>query len=98
MDSVQDPNRAGERHIVTEEKLDDNGTRLKYARMSEDVVTKLLKLRPYKAAVVSGLLPPDCGARMRYCGWFQESVFDRRLEANLAFYSGESCFTSSGCR
>jgi hypothetical protein len=40
---------------------------------------------------------PDCEAGIRYCRWFQESVFNGLLDPELSFYSEETWFTLSGC-
>jgi hypothetical protein len=45
--------------------------------------------------VVHSFLPPDCQARIQYCRWFQESVFNGLLDPELMFYSDEEQFTLS---
>jgi hypothetical protein len=58
--------------------------------------TKILNLWPYKTTVVHSLLPPDSEARIRYCRWFQESVFKGLLDSELTSYSDEAWYTLSG--
>jgi hypothetical protein len=92
-------------HVVTEEKIYDIRFRLEaspkkslrlltlqcwLAECAVHIGTKVLKLRPYKAAVVHSLLPPDCEVRMRYCKWFQESIFKGLFDPELTFYSDEA--------
>jgi hypothetical protein len=48
--------------------------------------------------VVHSPLPSDCGARMQYCWWFQESVFSNFLDPELAFYSDKMWFTLNAYR
>jgi hypothetical protein len=38
-------------------------------------------------------LPPDCEARIRYSGWFKESVFKRLIDPELTFYTDKAWFT-----
>jgi hypothetical protein len=49
-----------------------------------------------KVTVLHSLLPPDCEARIQYCGWFQKSVFSGLVDPELMFYSGDTWFTLSG--
>jgi hypothetical protein len=90
--SVMDKKKSRKRHIMAQEKLDDIGTRLLevspkkslhllapqcgLAKSKAHVGTKLPVLRPYKITIVHSLLPPYCEGRIRYCRWFQESVFN----------------------
>jgi hypothetical protein len=60
------------------------------SRRTLHAATKLWKLRHYKTTVVQSLLPPDCEARIWYCRWFQESVFNGLLDPELTFYSDEA--------
>jgi hypothetical protein len=46
--------------------------------------------------VVHQLLPPDTGARISYCRWFQQSVYDGMVDPDLAFYTDEAWFHLSG--
>jgi hypothetical protein len=41
-------------------------------------------------------LPPDCEARIQYCRWFQELVFNGLHDQELTFYSDEAWYTLSG--
>jgi hypothetical protein len=86
------------RDVLTEEKLDDIGTRLEaspknlsalqceLAKSTAHFGTKLLKLRPYKTVVVHSLLPPYGKAKIHYCMWFQELVFNGLLDPELRFF------------
>jgi transposase len=68
--------------MLTEEKLDDVGARLEHtprksltrlaqetgvSRSSARTATKLLKLRPYKTAIIHALQPRDAGSRYHFC-------------------------------
>jgi hypothetical protein len=57
------------------------------AKGTAHIGTKLLKLRPHKTTVVH---PPHCEARIRYCRWFQESIFKGLLDPEVTFYSDEA--------
>ena len=47
-----------------------------FQRTSGQRATKLLLLRPYKTLVVDGLRECDPVARIHFCNWFRESVYD----------------------
>jgi hypothetical protein len=89
------------RDVLTEENLDDIGTRLEASpknllALTAHFGTKLLKLRPYKTIVVHSLLPPYGKAKIHYCMWFQELVFNGLLDPELRFFSDKAWFTLSG--
>jgi hypothetical protein len=110
-ESMQDKNKHRKRRVLTEEKLDDIGTRVErrpkkflrlvihqcgFAKSTAHVAIEFLKLEPYKTIIVHPLLVPDSEARICYCGWFQESTFNELLDPEDRFYSGEKWFTLSG--
>ncbi|PSN33354.1 hypothetical protein C0J52_27713 [Blattella germanica] len=66
------------------------------SRSTVHVATKLLKLKPYKIRNVHNLLPPDSVARIEFCRWFQQSVYDGSLDPGLTFFSDEAWFTLNG--
>jgi hypothetical protein len=91
----------------TEGKLNDISTQLEaspkkllhllplqhgLAKSTAHIVTKLLKLRPYKITVTQSHLPPDCKAKIQYRTWFQKSVFNGLLDPDLMFYSDKAWF------
>jgi hypothetical protein len=97
------------RRALTEEKCDNIGIQLE-ANLNKSLrlltlqcglATSIahadteLKLRPYKATAVHGLLPPDCEERIRHCRWCQESVFNGLTDPELIFYSEEAWFNWS---
>jgi hypothetical protein len=49
---------------------------------------KLLKLQPYKAAVVHALQPRDSASRINFCNWFLQSVHDG--DPHLTFFFDEA--------
>jgi hypothetical protein len=63
------------------------------AKSTACVDIKLLKLQPYRTAVIHSLLPPDYKARIQYCRWWQESVFSGLLGPEHMFYSDVVQFT-----
>jgi hypothetical protein len=66
------------------------------SKLAAHVATKLLKLKPYRTSVVHQLLPPDAEARINYCRWFQQSVYDGMVDPDLVFYTDKACFHLSG--
>jgi hypothetical protein len=46
--------------------------------------------------VVHQLLPPDAEARINYCRWFQQSVYDGMVDPDFVFYTGKAWFRLSG--
>jgi hypothetical protein len=77
------------RRVLTEEKLDDTGTRIEHTprkslkRIAQETgvsksnarsSTQLLKLRPGKTTVIHVLQPRDSTSRVHFCCWFLQSV------------------------
>jgi hypothetical protein len=57
---------------------------------------KVAKVAVLHATIVHSLLPPDCKARIWYCRWFQESVFNGLLDLELTCCSDKAWFISHG--
>jgi hypothetical protein len=62
------------------------GLRRSYKRI------KVLKLKPYRTAVVCQLLPADAEARINYCRLFRQPVCDGKVDSDLVFYTDEVRF------
>jgi hypothetical protein len=89
---------------MTEVKLDETGAHLEaspkksrrldlqcgVSKLAAHIGTKLLKLKSYRTTVVHQLLPPDAEARINYCRWFQQSVYDGMVDPDLVFYTSVS--------
>jgi hypothetical protein len=97
-----------ERHVPTEEKLYDTGTRLE-----ESPIMSLLPLPLQcglakstahigrmvlmnKTTVIHILLFINCEERRKCCRWFQGSVFNGLTDSELQFYSDVASFTLHG--
>jgi hypothetical protein len=83
--------------VLTEEKLDDIGVRLECAQkkslkhlaqengVSKSSVrraTELLKLRPYRIAVIHALQLCDPSSRVHFCSWFLQSLVKGEIDHN----------------
>jgi hypothetical protein len=66
------------------------------SKSAAHIETKLLKLKPYRTTMVHQLLPPDAEARINYCRWFQQSVYDGMVDPDLVFYTNEAWFYLGG--
>jgi hypothetical protein len=66
------------------------------SKSAAQVATKLLKQKPYRKTMVHQLLPPDAEARINYCRWFQQSVYDGMVDPDFVFYTDEAWFHLSG--
>jgi hypothetical protein len=66
------------------------------AKSTAHIGIKFLKLSPYKTTATHSLLPPECKARIQYCRWFQELIFNGLLDPDLTIYSDEAWLTLSG--
>jgi hypothetical protein len=95
------------RRLLTKEKLDDIGARLKHTsrellkRLAEEprvskssarTATQLLKLRPYKRTVIHALQPRDSASSVHSCSWFLQSVVEGEIDPQLTFFSDEAWF------
>jgi hypothetical protein len=90
------------RHVLTEETLDDIGTRLeprslvKLAQQTDVSVssartaTKLLKLCPYKITQVHSLQTRDAATRINFYNWFIQSVNEGTLDPQFFFSSDKA--------
>jgi hypothetical protein len=108
--SVLDRKKSGKRHLLTEEKLYDIGNWLetgpkKLLRLlalqcglgkGKAHVGTVAKVTTIKTALVHSLLSPVCTTRIRYWGWFQESVFNGLLGPELMSYSDQTWFILRG--
>jgi hypothetical protein len=66
------------------------------SKSAAHVLTKLLKLKPYRTTVIHQFLPPDAEARINHCRWFQHSVYDGMADPDFVFYTDEAWFHLSG--
>jgi hypothetical protein len=58
--------------------------------------TKLLKLWPYKAAVVHALQPHDSASKINFCNPYLQSVHDSEVDPLFSIFSDEMCFQLHG--
>jgi hypothetical protein len=97
--------------VLTEEKLDDTGTRLEHtprkslkclaqvtgeSKSSARMATQLVKLTPYKTIVIHALQPHNPDSRVHFCSWFLQSVVKGQIDPQLTFSSDAACFHLQG--
>jgi hypothetical protein len=58
--------------------------------------TQLMKLRPYKMAVIHALQPCDPAGRVNFCSCFLQSVVKSEIDPQLTFFSDEAWFHLQG--
>jgi hypothetical protein len=56
-----------------------------FAKSTVRIGTMLLTFWPCNITAMYSLLPPDSGARIQYCRWFQMLVFHGLLGPELMF-------------
>jgi hypothetical protein len=94
-----------EHQVLTEEKLDDIGSRLDHtprkslkhlaqvtgvSESSERWTTQLLKCRPYKTTLFYTLQLHDSASRVHFCRWFLQSIIKGGINLQFAFFSDEA--------
>jgi DNA-binding transcriptional MocR family regulator len=99
--SLLDKKLVNKRRVLTEEKLDEIGTRLQHTplkslrRLAQETgiskssaarATKQLKLRPYQATAVHTLKLRDSASRINFCNWFLQSVHDGEVDPYLTSF------------
>jgi hypothetical protein len=86
--------------VLTEEKLDEEGSRLEYTppnslrRLAQQThistsvakAMKLLGFRPYEATVGHALQPRDLASRNYIRNWFMQSVHGVAVDPHLTFF------------
>ena len=92
---VLDKKQRVNKHVLTEEKLDEVGERLEHTlqkslrRLAQETeilmtsvrrATKLLKLKPYKLTGMHELLQHDHTERFNFCNWILQNVHDGIIE------------------
>jgi hypothetical protein len=76
------------------EKFSFRGTSV--TKRSGRRATKLLQLRPCKASLVDAWKEHDPVARIHFCNWFLQSVYDGEVDPQLVFFSSEALVSLRG--
>jgi hypothetical protein len=102
--SLLNKKRQQTRRLMSEESLDDSGALiaiplkpLRWLSHQHSVLksyvhaaTKSLRVKPYKFAFVHNLKEADHAARVRFCSWFCEAVYNVVLGPFLDYCTDEA--------
>jgi hypothetical protein len=103
-DSLTDKKLKHKCQVVTQEKLDDIGSRLERTprkslkclaqetgvlKASASKASQLLKFSPYKTTVIHTLQPCNLASRVHFCSWFLQSAVEGEIDLQLTFFSDE---------
>jgi biotin operon repressor len=106
-----DKRQKHKRRVLTEERLGDIGARLEHtprkslkhlapeigvSKSSARTAMQMLKLRPYKTAVIHSLQLCDTASRVHFCSWFLQPVIEDEIDLQLTLFSDVVWFHLQG--